>query len=615
MKKVTDTDLSLVGGKAYHLLKMQAAGLPVPDFAVFRFDFFKNSDQLEDLDQLEAEYRSGRLNLEQVSRRLQIWAKACFQEEDLTAVQKWVQKQKSQVSFAVRSSATIEDGQENSFAGQFSSQLQVKPAELTQALEDTLLSLYEVSALSYLFQQGHSLRQAQMICLVQVMIDGDLSGIYFTANPKGILNEHIIVLGRGLGNQIVEDRIPTTMVTYHPKDQLSYIEKTADSPEVSDDQLQKLEELAQQVCSLFGPYMDIEFTFQTDRLFVLQARPITTLPKGRQLILDNSNIVESYPGVSSPLTISFVQEAYSSIFRSLAQRLVGKDATELAAYEPTFANMVQPLNSRLYYQIESWYQLLQLLPFSSKIIPIWQDMLGIRETEVPAMPTHLSVWKRLRIMGRIFKEFQTAPRQMAALEKEFASIQQEFEKRFSPDADPEELIALVSQLKEDILAHWDITLINDLYAFVYTGLLKKSRKGGAVQSEIAGIEQIESMKPALALQDLVRQLQDPTQAQIRQALHEQEPQNFLERPEPLVAAIRSFIEDYGDRAPEELKLETRTFRTHPQDLLKLLEQMSREPLPEKRQQQAVPVSSRTGWWIRFLRKRAMTGVRYRESSR
>lgn len=42
MKRIKQTGLDQVGGKAYHLLKMQAAGLPVPDFAVFAFDFFKN---------------------------------------------------------------------------------------------------------------------------------------------------------------------------------------------------------------------------------------------------------------------------------------------------------------------------------------------------------------------------------------------------------------------------------------------------------------------------------------------------------------------------------------------------------------------------------------------
>ena len=43
MKRIKQTGLDQVGGKAYHLLKMQAAGLPIPDFAVFAFDFFQKS--------------------------------------------------------------------------------------------------------------------------------------------------------------------------------------------------------------------------------------------------------------------------------------------------------------------------------------------------------------------------------------------------------------------------------------------------------------------------------------------------------------------------------------------------------------------------------------------
>ena len=338
---------------------------------------------------------------------------------------------------AVRSSASIEDGAVSSFAGQFESHLDVPIDHLPQSLEHTFLSLYQVSALAYLFKQGISLPEAQMNCLVQVMIKGDLSGVYFTANPKGILNEHIVVVGQGLGDQIVEDKVPTSMVTYHPADQLSYTEQEPGAPSLTTSQLGDLESLAQQAMALFGPYLDLEFTFQGDRLYILQARPITTLPQGKQIILDNSNIVESYPGLSTPLTISFIQEAYASIFRGLAQRLVGKEAAELAAYEPTFQNMVCPVNSRVYYQIQSWYQLLQLLPFSKKIIPIWQDMLGVRETEVPAMPVHLSPWKRLKIMGRIMREFFTAPKQMAQLEQEFIRIQAVFQERFSPDADLE----------------------------------------------------------------------------------------------------------------------------------------------------------------------------------
>ena len=66
MKRIKQTGLDQVGGKAYHLLKMQAAGLPVPDFAVFAFDFFQKSTSSADLERMEAAYRSGELDLSQL---------------------------------------------------------------------------------------------------------------------------------------------------------------------------------------------------------------------------------------------------------------------------------------------------------------------------------------------------------------------------------------------------------------------------------------------------------------------------------------------------------------------------------------------------------------------
>ena len=62
------------------------------------------------------------------------------------------------------------------------------------------------------------------------------------------------------------------MVTLHPKDQLFYTEQTEDSPDVSQEQLEELQALASQVSQLFGPFMDMEFTFANGQLYLLQAR-------------------------------------------------------------------------------------------------------------------------------------------------------------------------------------------------------------------------------------------------------------------------------------------------------------------------------------------------------
>lgn len=128
--------------------------------------------------------------------------------------------------YAVRSSATVEDGQVHSFAGRFETYLNVSHEDLQGGYRELKpFPLYTPSALHYFLEKEVPLQDAKMVVIVQEMVTAVFSGIYFTASPLGAINEHQIVLGSGLGDAVVEDRIPTTMVTYHPKEGLTSIQK------------------------------------------------------------------------------------------------------------------------------------------------------------------------------------------------------------------------------------------------------------------------------------------------------------------------------------------------------------------------------------------------------
>src|SRR5690606_32915243 len=100
------------------------------------------------------------------------------------------------------------------------------------------------------------------------------------------------------------------------------------------------------------------------QLYLLQTRPITTLGAavhaGTETIFDNANVVESYPGVTSPLTFSFIQDAYARTFRSAALRF-GIPPALVAANAPLFDNLVASLEGRVYYNLLNWYRLYQLV--------------------------------------------------------------------------------------------------------------------------------------------------------------------------------------------------------------------------------------------------------------
>ena len=620
MKQLTHLNRQTVGSKAYNLHLMKKQGLVVPPFSVFSFDLFDQIDVHSFLKEQQKAYQTGNATLDELSQRLQQEFKAKFSKEDFSAIYEFSRHTSGKSTYSVRSSANVEDGASASFAGQFSTRLFVEVDDLVEAIEETLLSLYQSSALSYYFEQGISLETVKLYVILQDMITGEVSGVYFTANPQGLLNEHLIVVGSGVGSGIVEDKVDTTMVTIHPDDQLSYFETTGASPILTEQQQVDLEDLAKKVTAIFGPRMDIEFTFSNDQLYVLQARRITKMPTGSVTILDNSNIVESYPGTTTPLTFSFIQEAYGSIFRGLAKRMLKNDTETLQSFEPTFQNMIAQVNSRVYYQITNWYKLLQLLPFSKQVIPIWQDMLGVQATAISETTVKISRSTRLKIMGRIIKSFIQVPRSMRQLDSDFEAISERFDQTYSRDASFEELHQLFEQIKEQVLEQWDVTLINDLYAFVYTGLLKKVCSPEEVQEEIAGIEQIESMKPVFELNTIISTIQKENNRDYRKKINSLTSERAVEfidtDSHPITQDIRRFIHQFGDRAPEELKLETATFRSQPFSLIQLIQQQLALPsltIPTDAKM-TVTRKSRNPL-VNGLKKRAMTGIKYRESSR
>ena len=93
---------------------------------------------------------------------------------------------------------------------------------------------------------------------------------------------------------------------------------------------------------------DVEFAIKDDELYFLQVRPITTFDRNAPvIILDNSNIVESYPGITLPLTQSFIKEAYYQVFKNLLIHLT-EDADAVKKIDETLQLLVlrmQPARS------------------------------------------------------------------------------------------------------------------------------------------------------------------------------------------------------------------------------------------------------------------------------
>ncbi len=534
----------MLGSKYENLVKLKENGFQVADFEIIRFE-----------DALENPEKIGEILKENQGKTVQELSNLLksFLEENL---KKDFALTLSFEKYAVRSSCNIEDSETDSFAGQFDTFLNVSKENLNESIMKCFQSLYHENVLTYAQQKNIAITDLKMNVIVQKMVLSTYSGVIFTANPQGILNESVIVVGEGLGENVVADKIKTTSYYYNLTDKVYYYEGEKDY--LSREQIEELIQISQDVTNLLGKYLDIEFGIENSQVYLLQARTITTIEDTNPLILDNSNIVESYPGISLPLTISFVHSIYSGVFEGVSRRIL-KNEKELSKHTDVFLNMVGSSNGRLYYKISNWYTLIKFLPFSKKIIPVWQEMLGVKNKKYDHEKVEISFFNRMMTYIYSFYELASVPKNMEKLNQKFVTIFDNFYEKFSPDLDEKEVIELYNQVEKEVLSCWDITLLNDTYAFIYTGLLKKRLKKKYDNYEemanqlISGITNIESMKPIRELITLAYEKDNHS------------PEDFQHK-------VEEYIQQYGDRNLEELKLESPTFRTNPEILLKKIEE-------------------------------------------
>ena len=488
--------------------------------------------------------------------------------------------------FAVRSNFSAEDSGEHSFAGQFLTRLNVKREKVEEAVQEVFASYagsldYKEKANRgkteyYLKEQGNAERQENAekqesteqkkaeqrkvdssveTVIIQEMLFPEKSGVLFTKNPKGLLSEMVAVLGQGLGDKVVEDKENVLTYHYFPGECL-YLEGQGAgfSPEkeeekskslasegrrqksqslgLEEEELKRLFTLGERIEQLFQKPMDIEFAIEKGKIYILQAREITTLDTHLPIrILDNSNISESFPGICLPLSVSFAKEMYSGIFTSLGRRFLGK---KVSSYKELFQQMVGEFSGRMYYEISSWYDILRLLPFSKKIIPVWQGMLGVSNEEINFSRKKPSFFLKCRIAVLFCYYFFVSQRKMKELDRFFQERYALYSKRVDEEEEAQALYRIFREMKEDLLREWDITLLNDMVSFISTHLYGKKTAFS-----------LETMKPVRALSAL------KTVAR-KHGLDSEEYRREK----------KSYISAYGDRIVGELKLETRTYRTN-----------------------------------------------------
>ena len=309
-KDVTKEDIPLVGGKGANLGEMTRAGIRVPpgfNITIEGYDKFMESNQLYEriMKRLDALNTDDTAELQKASVEIRAMLEAAPIPKDL---QKLITDSYDKAvkgapnSFvAVRSSATAEDLPDASFAGQQETFLNTKGHEqLLENVRKCWSSLFTPRSIFYRVRQGFKHRDEKLCVVVQRMVNSDTAGIMFTSDVTLGKPYSLIEGGWGLGEMIVSGTVtPDTYVvkkkdlTIHNKiigKQSEYMIRNEEGgslrlevheakkavQKISDKMIIEIAGSGNLIEKHYGKPMDVEWAVESDVLYILQARPVTT---------------------------------------------------------------------------------------------------------------------------------------------------------------------------------------------------------------------------------------------------------------------------------------------------------------------------------------------------
>lgn len=517
---------------------------------------------------------------------------------------------------AVRSSAALEDGSADSFAGQFDSFLYVDETALAERVRACIASQYNARVLHYRLLRGIGAGTAGwdngMAVVIQRMVDAARAGVMFTMNVGSNFNESAIVAAYGLGEGVVADRADTDHFFVARDSGRCYArlgEKrvrldfdpvrgaVAEGPVAAglhhaavldEAQLRRLSALGQRLEELYGQPQDVEFAFDAaGTLYLLQSRPITTLAgiDGDALvILDNANIIESYPGITLPLTYDFARRAYQGVFTAAARAFHLPEAF-IRSNEALFANLLGYLNGRIYYQLHHARRIMEQVITSRAGRRAWQAFIGLStlpwRSRTPPWRQRL---RSLAVLAYLLVTYRRRNRRLFALFAARLAAIRAFVARL-PDHDAAAIYRFFEHHADALFEAWAPTIVNDYFAMRSHALLERLVEGVGGDAELTndllcGIADVESEQPVIRLLELKRQVLADADLH---ALFRQEPAAIVARlpqvaPAPFLRQWAEYLERYGDRTLEELKLERPTLRMAPQLLAGLLRNQLDHPI-------------------------------------
>jgi rifampicin phosphotransferase len=623
---IENPQLKHLGGKGVNLGILASAGFPVPPGFCITTDAyyqFVSANNLQELiNRLMAQtHPDDPASLEETSAQI----RASFEQGHIPAqisnaiCQAYIalcQQSRSPepTAVAVRSSATAEDLPDMSFAGQQDTYLNIMSEQsVLSAVIQCWGSLWTARAIGYRARNHIAQDEVSLAVVVQSMIQSEVSGVLFTANPlTGKRSETVIDASLGLGEALVSGLVePDNYIVDTATRQIS--SKTIGAKKISirgqigggtitqaeeahtyqalpDQQILALADLGQQIAQRFKNPQDIEWAYAGGELYILQSRPITSLYPVPERLEGSPELkmmfsFGSVQGMLDPIT-PLGRDVFVLLGTATAQQF-GQNVT------PETQPIIYTAGERLFinftgaFRHPTWHNI--VMEFFGSIDPLVQQIffslesdprLAIRKTGM-RLRTRLILARRIAQMGSnvlinlLWPDWGRA-RLTRIIDQEIERFQAQCDSTSSMAQRLDMFIAALSALPSTLRAHLLPSVISGQAMFQPLLRLAKDLPGNQdLPMELTrGLPHNVTTEMDLTLWQVSRAIQaDPASAEhFRCTEAAQLAQEYLAGTLPSTAqtAVKDFLHQYGMRGLAEIDLGRPRWREDPTQIMQVL---------------------------------------------